>query len=183
MFFLIVFYPVVRHEEEISGSAPCSSSSSADLQFSDASSQTDDRNYRLETMAMKQKYDKEIRKLSRDSRVIRIRYGKQSNWLVNELSNDWHDLNFLTILIDWLIVYCLTSHSKYFIHRNVIIADEIFIKYLLSKLLVNWLMHLFIYLSIYLLIFWFIFYNCLFIYLFIYSFFQGNSNKFQLTKI
>ena len=79
VFFFIVFYPVDRHEEENSGSAPCSSSSSADLQFIDAASQTDDRNYRLETIAMKQKHDKEIRKISRDSRAIRIRYGKQSN--------------------------------------------------------------------------------------------------------
>ncbi|XP_022310370.2 uncharacterized protein LOC111115802 [Crassostrea virginica] len=94
-----VFYPVVRHEEENSGSAPCSSSSSADLQLIDAASQTDDRNYRLETMAMKQKYDKAIRKISRDSRAIRIRYGKQIRDLRQKVTSADKELSSLQLQI------------------------------------------------------------------------------------
>lgn len=75
-----VFHPVASHEDD--GSNPTSSASGLvepDLPpFIDSSSQTEDRNFKVQTLTMKQKYDREVRRLEKESRAIRRKYGKQS---------------------------------------------------------------------------------------------------------
>ncbi|XP_061185604.1 uncharacterized protein LOC133193665 [Saccostrea echinata] len=92
-----VFHPVDSHVDETLESP--SSSTSEDIKFTDASSQTEDRNYKMETMLMKQKYDKEIRKLGRESRIVKRKFGKQITDLRRKIESTDKELSSLQLQI------------------------------------------------------------------------------------
>ncbi|XP_062599742.1 uncharacterized protein LOC134261315 [Saccostrea cucullata] len=90
-----VFHPVDGHGEETLES----SSTSGDEKFTEASSQTDDRNYKMETMVMKQKYDREIRKLGRESRIVKRKLGKKITDLRRKIEATDKELSSLQLQI------------------------------------------------------------------------------------
>nr|XP_034317605.1 uncharacterized protein LOC117686566 [Crassostrea gigas] len=98
---LQVFYPVASYEDD--GSNPTSSASGSvepDLPpFIDSSSQTEDRNFKVETLTMKQKYDREVRKLEKESRAIRRKYGKQTKDLRQKISSTDRELSSLQLQV------------------------------------------------------------------------------------
>ncbi|XP_056008368.1 uncharacterized protein LOC130051080 [Ostrea edulis] len=95
------FYPVVScHDEENITSH--SSPSSEDVMFTHACSQTEDRNYKLETMAMKQRYGRKMQKLAREYRATRLTFGKKITDLRQKTKSTDKELSILQLQIPTL---------------------------------------------------------------------------------